>query len=164
MRNMIPWRRDGSTVTVSCGNGGTAVARDPMTAWIVDTDRWFEQALRGFADGGTPVAAWPRLDVIDAGSELRIVADLPGVDEKDIELSLDGGVLTLKGEKRETKREEHETWYRSERGHGAFQRQLELPCEVDAASVQARIEQGVLTVRLPKSERAKARRIEVQKA
>ena len=95
------------------------------------------------------------------GGPTTSAVELPGVDEKDVELSIDGSTLIVKGEKHATARAENEGVLHAERTHGAFQRALELPVEIDANAVQARLEHGLLVISLPKSEKAKPRKIEV---
>jgi HSP20 family protein len=86
-----------------------------------------------------------------AGSDsYRIAVELPGVDEKDVELTLDDGVLTLKGEKKTQTEEKGETWFFSERQYGAFQRSFRLPPDADPAAVGASMKGGVLTVSVGK--------------
>lgn len=159
MRNMLPWKRNGGAGSACELPTGTRLAHDPLEAFFTDADRWFAQGWP------TPAAARvsPRMDVIDAGHEYRVTLELPGVDEKDVELSIDGSTLIVKGEKHATARAENEGVLHADRTHGAFQRALELPVEIDANAVQARLEHGLLVISLPKSEKAKPRKIEVKR-
>jgi HSP20 family protein len=93
----------------------------------------------------------PNVEVKELADSYEISAELPGIDEKDIELTLRDGMLTLKGEKKSEKKEEKENLYVSERSYGSFMRSLQLPENVDAQRVSAQFDKGVLTVRLPKS-------------
>ncbi len=93
----------------------------------------------------------PAVDVTEDDKAYKIAAELPGLEEKDIEVSLTGDVLTLKGEKRQEKEEKNKNWYLSERAFGAFQRAFELPEGIDRDKIAAAFAKGVLTVTLPKS-------------
>jgi HSP20 family protein len=99
-------------------------------------------------------APTPAVDVVDKGTSLQITAELPGVDEKDLEVTLTEGVLTIKGEKSEEKEERQKNYYRSERSFGSFQRAFELPEGVDQSKIEASFQRGLLTVTLPKTETA----------
>ena len=108
----------------------------------------------------------PMVDVTETEKAYEMTAEMPGMDEKDFELVLSEGLLTLKGEKKE-EHEEHEKDYRlSERRYGAFERSFRLPDGVDADKVNARFEKGVLHVTLPKSKAAqlKQRKVPIKTA
>jgi len=134
-------------------------ARQTPARWGTDIERVFDDFFRGLdlspviAEGAPAFQA--RLDLAETDKEVRITADLPGIDEKDIELSLHENVLSLKGEKKAETEEEGKNFYRKERTYGSFYREIELPAEVDASRVAATFKNGVLTVSLPKSEKAK---------
>ncbi len=120
-------------------------------------DQMFGGALRptaGFA---------PSIDMKETPEGLAVTAELPGLEEKDIELSLDGDLLTLSGEKRAEKEEEKEGLHISERSYGSFRRTLRLPWSPDPAQVSAAFDKGVLTVSLPRPPQAepKANRIPI---
>jgi HSP20 family protein len=106
---------------------------------------------------------WPRaagiglalaVDVVEKEKEYEITAELPGLDEKNIELKLSNGVLTLKGEKKEEKEERDKDYYMSERRYGSFMRSFQVPDGVDTAKIEAAFSKGVLTVKLPKTAEA----------
>ncbi len=105
----------------------------------------------------------PDADVMETEGEIRVVAELPGLKAEDIDLSLENNVLTIRGEKREERSEsdERNTWHLSERRYGRFSRSFVLPREVEQDRIEARFEDGVLTVTIPKSETARRRRIEI---
>jgi HSP20 family protein len=102
------------------------------------------------------------VDVLDTNDEVVVQASLPGVKAEDIDISVTGQVLTLKGEAREEHEEQAKNWYRRERRSGTFVRQLQLPAEVDSARADATFEDGVLRLALPKADTAKPRTIKVQ--
>ena len=106
----------------------------------------------------------PRVDVTEDEKSVKVTAELPGIDEKAVDVSLTNGVLTIKGEKSAEREDKGESWYRSERSYGAFMRSIPMPCEVDPEKIQATAKRGVLTVTLAKSVEAKSktRRIEVK--
>jgi HSP20 family protein len=113
--------------------------------------------------------AWPKMpavDVIESEKGYEITADLPGMDEKNIEVKVSDGVLTMKGERQEEKEEKKKDYYLQERSFGSFQRSFELPESVDADKIEASFKKGVLTVKLPKKPEAQkpAKKIEVKAA
>jgi HSP20 family protein len=143
------------------GDGGARRSDDPAGIEEVSTDPF--QLDRWFGDY-SPVTFQPRLDVVDEGSALRISADLPGIDPKDIEVLAENGFLILRGEKKHESSSEEKGCYRVERAFGAFQRVLPLPQDVDLDRAQAKFDKGVLTLRLPKTSQpgSEARRIDVK--
>ncbi len=131
-----------------------------------EIERTFEDFSRrmpfaGFSDGGT---AAPRMDVSEGKDGLEVTAELPGVDEKDVEVMLSNGLLTVRGEKKVEREEKDKNWHMTERSHGSFSRSIALPYEPDPAKVEAKFEKGVLRILLPKpAEMAKKeRKIEIK--
>jgi HSP20 family protein len=110
------------------------------------------------ASSGTAFAAgWPQLEIDQHDDQIRVVAELPGVDEKDVELTIEDGVLSLSGEKRSERKDE--SGY-SERSYGRFERRVALPSNIDEDKCQADFKNGVLTVIIPRAaEKARGRRI-----
>jgi HSP20 family protein len=104
----------------------------------------------------------PRIDVKDTEKDIHVLAELPGVDEKDIEVSLANDTLTIKGEKKSEAEEKKKNYYWAERTYGSFYRSIPLPCDVKADKAEATFKKGVLTVVLPKTETAKNERKMVQ--
>ena len=96
----------------------------------------------------------PAVDVAEKDEECEITAELPGLDEKNIEVKLANGTLTIKGEKKEEKEEKQKDYYLSERSYGSFIRSFQLPEGVDEGKIEASFVKGVLTVKLPKSAEA----------
>lgn len=103
----------------------------------------------------------PDVDVIDHGGELVVKAEIPGMDKNDLDISVSGNVLTIRGTKKEEKKEEKENYVMSEIRAGTFARTLTLPAEVDSNNVKATYENGVLELTLPKSPAAAKRTIKV---
>lgn len=102
------------------------------------------------------------IDLLETGDEVVVKASLPGVKPEDIDISVTGQLLTIKGEAREEHEEKAQNFYRRERRSGTFVRQLTLPSEVDSAKANAAFEHGVLRLTLPKADAAKPRTIKVQ--
>ena len=98
----------------------------------------------------------PRIDVSETDKEVRISAELPGLTEKDIDVSLTKDMLTIKGEKKQEQEENVKGWYRMERSYGTFMRSIALPCEVDEEHCNATFKNGVLTVSLSKTAQAQS--------
>jgi HSP20 family protein len=104
----------------------------------------------------------PKIDVSETKDAVVVKAEVPGVDQKDIGLSLQEGVLTIKGEKEEEKEEKDKRYHRVERSYGAFARAIRLPAAVDSSKVSATFKDGVLTVTLPKTAAAKGTAIPIK--
>lgn len=157
-------------------------SRHPLVALRDEMDRLFDDFFTGLPT--TPFwrrrremapwrpflsmfeAAMPVADVVEGEQDYRITAELPGMSEKDIEISLAGDVLTVKGEKREEHEEKGQNRYVSERRYGSFQRSFALPEDADPEKIDASFKNGVLSVTLPKrpEAQAKRRKIEVKSA
>lgn len=101
---------------------------------------------------------WPRVDVTETDKEVKVCAEIPGVDAKDIEVNVDGGRLTIKGEKKHEQEEKEKGQYRMERSYGSFERAIPLPTEVDESKARAEFKKGVLRLTLPKRAGALPRR------
>jgi len=102
-------------------------------------------------------AAWdlvPAVDVAENDKHYEITAELPGIDEKNVELKVSNGILTINGEKEEKKEEKEKGYYLSERSYGSFQRSFQLPDGVDTDKIEANYKKGILTVTLPKTPEA----------
>lgn len=140
---------------------------DPFDAFLgaqEDMNRLFRRGwLRG-ADGGLAEAgAWaPAVDIYETEGSLVVEAELPGVDSKDIDVSIDEGVLTLKGERRLEKEVKEENYHRVERAYGVFQRSVRLPSDVDAEAIKANFDSGVLKVSVPKVEPKRPKSIPIE--
>jgi len=104
----------------------------------------------------------PPVDIFEDAEAIRIIAEVPGVKPEDVKISLDDNVLTIKGAKQQVAEERTERVHRYERTYGSFERSFTLPATVDASNIKASYAHGVLTVTLPKAEKAKPRQIEVQ--
>ncbi|HOW62766.1 MAG TPA: Hsp20/alpha crystallin family protein [Candidatus Contendobacter sp.] len=128
-----------------------------------EVNRLFETSRLGDEETGHMLADWaPAVDIKEEPAQFVIHADLPGVDIKDIEITLENGVLTLKGQRAAEKKEETQQYRRVERVRGTFLRRFSLPDAVDAEKVAARCKDGVLEVVVPKREAAQPRRIAIE--
>ena len=144
----------------------------PFPAFRRDMERLFEDFFSVFgmparSDGQQPAMPGavivPRMDVSETDNEIRITADLPGIQEKDIEITLADDVLTIRGETKTEREETKEDFHLMERAQGAFARSLRLPFPVDASAVKAGFKDGVLSIVIPKPKevRDKVQRIAV---
>jgi len=113
--------------------------------------------IEPFRRAETAFGAVPAVDVTQTDKGYEITAELPGMEEKDVEVKLSNGILTIKGEKRDDKEEKQKGYYMRERSFGSFERSFQVPEDVDTNKVSASFKKGVLTIMLPKS-------AEVQKA
>ncbi|WP_420128318.1 Hsp20/alpha crystallin family protein [Longimicrobium sp.] len=123
-------------------------------------DTFFGNA--GRAANGNSLMRAPETDVIETEREIRVVTEMPGLKRENIDIDIENNVLTIRGEKREQRTEgEQGRWHLAERRYGTFTRSFVLPRDVDADNIQAAFQDGVLTVTVPKSEKARRRRIEI---
>ena len=113
--------------------------------------RWPLPRVTGLEPGEEGWTITPAIDVADTEKAFEVTAELPGMDEKNIELKVANGILSITGEKSEEKEEKKKDYYLAERRYGSFQRSFRLPDGVDADKIEARFKNGVLTVVLPKT-------------
>lgn len=159
MRDLVPWGRQTSNRQAPVPYREGEVS--PFFSFRREVDRLLDDFFRtpsvGFA-GST--MSWPSLEVSDHDRELRVTAEIPGMNEKDVELLIQDGVLTIRGEKKSETSDKERGW--SERWYGRFERQIALPSGVEEEKAHANFRDGVLTVTLPKSaEAANSRRIPI---
>jgi HSP20 family protein len=158
VRDLIPWSRNGGNQVPSVFRESE---RDPFLSLHREVNRLFDDVFRGF-DGGLPSigrasafsGSWPSVEISNGEKEIKVTAEVPGLEEKDIEVLLDDGVLTLKGEKRSETEDKDKQF--SERYYGRFERRIPVGFEVKEDEVDARFKNGVLTVTLPKTEKAQS--------
>jgi len=158
MRDLIPWGRTSNQAPSNYGGE----QQNPLLALHRDMNRLFDDMWRSFEMPMTslgrswPMAGnWPHLEISATDTEVRVTAEIPGLDEKDLEILLEDNVLTLRGEKRAENADKAHHF--SERFYGRFERQIPLGTEVEEDRVTASFRNGVLTVTLPKTERAQSR-------
>ena len=143
--------------------------RDPMLDLLYNLERRmgrvFNEPFGGFdwQIGDVSTAAWtPVVDILEEPEFLRITAEVPGVKPEDVKISVEGNLLTIQGSKDQTAEQKTEKVHRYERTYGAFERSFTLPASVDAEHIKASYDMGVLTLVLPKVEKAKPRQITVE--
>jgi HSP20 family protein len=130
-----------------------------------DVDRLWDAFFEGRPWKGVPEVEgqWiPALDVAETKDSVVVKAELPGMDPKDIDISLNDGHLTIKGEKKQEREEKEENYHFIERSYGSFVRSVQLPKEVKTDNVNASYKNGVLKVVLPKSEKAKTKEVKIK--
>lgn len=121
-----------------------------MSLWSTDFDGWYGDF--------SPTRFAPSIDIADEKKHIRVTAELPGMEEKDVQVTLNDDALVIRGEKKLEETHEDEGYYRTERSYGVFERAIPLPVEIDVDRVEATFKKGLLTVRLPKTGRAPASR------
>lgn len=126
-------------------------------------NRLFDDAARGGGNGEpTSTTAWsPAVDIVETDTTIQVRAEVPGLSRDDIELSLENNVLTLKGERKFEKESKDENYHRIERSYGSFSRSFSVPSTVDEAGIKADYKEGVLTITLPKTQKAKPKQISI---
>ena len=140
----------------------TIVRYEPW-AFVGRLQRQLDRALGEVADGAT--VSWiPRVDIHEEDERFVVTADLPGVEGKDIEITAEKGVLTLKGERRSEEKSSTNGFESIERASGTFLRRFTLPESLDAEAIKASHVNGVLEITIPKRPTAQPRRIEIQAA
>jgi|SRR4029079_19290365 HSP20 family protein len=147
------------------GHARSATA-SPFVSLQREIDRLFEDFTRGlptFAGNGA-TALVPSMDVSETDKEIEITAELPGLEEKDVQINLSDNFLTIRGEKRAEKEQKDKNYRLVERSYGSFERTLELPEGVSSDAIKANITKGVLKVTIPKPAPAQAKKIEVKSA
>lgn len=157
VHDLIPWGRSNNQIPTVFRDGD----RDPFLSLHREVNRLFDDVWRSF-DGRFPArdsvsslsAGWPNVEVSETDKEIKITAEIPGLEEKDIEVLLNDGVLTLRGEKR-SETEDKEKQF-SERFYGRFERRIPLGLEVEEDKIDARFKNGVLSIVLPKSPKAQS--------
>jgi HSP20 family protein len=122
----------------------------------------FARALGVPSNGATMLA--PRIEVTESDKEIEISAELPGLERKDVDISLDRNLLTIRAEKKVETEQKDKNVHMSERSYGVFYRVLELPMAVDPSTVQATMSKGVLNITIPKPPQTETKKIEVKEA
>ena len=156
LRSLIPIGRDRNV----------ARSDNPFISLQREIDRLFDNFTQGFPALSTSGAAelLPNLDVTETDKQIEITAELPGLEEKDVQVNLADNVLTIRGEKKAEKEEKDKAYRLVERSYGSFVRSLELPDGVNAEAIKASIDKGVLKVTVPKPAPAQVKKIDVKAA
>lgn len=162
VRDLVPWSRGDRERSPAASSGSLS----PVVSLHREMNRLFDDMFRGFDDsrlwGGR--GGWPSMDVEETDKEYRVTAELPGLEERDVEVLLQDGILTVRGEKKIETEARNRTY--GERYYGRFERQITLDREVDDSAVTATFKNGVLTVKVPKNAQAveRAKRIPINTA
>jgi HSP20 family protein len=157
IKNLIPWtRRD----TEMAGREGV---EHPALAMQRELNRMFNGYWDRFNGHN---GAFPRTDVAETDREVEVSIELPGIDEKDVDVAIANDVLTIRGEKKNSREEKRKGFYLAERSYGAFHRAIPLPPGIDSDKAKAEFKKGILTISLPKTPEAQSRvkKITVQAA
>lgn len=155
-KSLIPVGRDRSVA-----RRGTT---DPFVALQREIDRLFEDFTHTWPTVGGTSELIPSMDVVETDKEIEITAELPGLQEKDVQVNFADDVLTIKGEKKAEKEEKDENYRLFERSYGSFLRTLELPPGIDPDAIKANISKGVLKVTVPKPAPAQVKKVDVKAA
>ena len=162
--HLIPWRRKREHMHhQDQADTSLGQLRSEMTSLL---DRFFQDPWESFA-GGSPLAgltAFPRTDLAESENQVTVTMELPGVDAKDLDITVTGGLLSVCGEKRHEREEKQKNYHYVERQFGGFRRSVQLPSSVDPSKVEATCKDGVLTVTIGKHPDAKPKRIAVTNA
>lgn len=155
VKDLIPWSKNRNLETSRFAAGSS-----PFLALHREMNRMFDDFLRDYDVRGRGATAWPHIEISETDDEIKVVAELAGLEQRDVDVTLDDGVLTLKGQK---SLEKDGTLY-SERWEGAFERTVPVGQDVDPDKVKASFKNGVLTIRLSKKPEAQrqTKRIAVQ--
>jgi HSP20 family protein len=156
LRSLLPVGRDRNV----------ARSDNPFTSLQREIDRLFDDFTRGlpaFSSGGA-TEMLPSVDVTENDKQIEITAELPGLEDKDVQVNFADNVLTIRGEKKAEKEEKDKTYRLVERSYGSFVRSLELPAGVNADAIKASIDKGVLKVTVPKPVPAQVKKIDVKTA
>jgi HSP20 family protein len=154
--DMVPWRWGGLRRWERDERPFESFRRE-VDALHREMDRLFEGM---WGEGGPLLGEWtrrdvmPQLDVSEDDKAFHVKVELPGLDEKDVDVTLSDRVLQIRGEKKEEKETKEKDYHRRERTYGAFRRSIEIPTAVDASKIEASFRKGVLTIDLPKTKEA----------
>jgi HSP20 family protein len=156
IRDLIPWSRQENRLSAPVNAEQRDRDEHPILSLHREVNRLFDDVFRGFGapslGGAVRSLAWPHVELGETDKDIRVTAELPGLHEQDVDISLEEGVLTLRGEKR-SEVEDKDRGY-SERSYGRFERRIGLPKGIDRDGANATFRNGVLTVTLPKTEAA----------
>jgi HSP20 family protein len=138
----------------------------PLTSLQREIDRLFQDFSRGFGrfTGFKTGELMPSMNVSETDGEIEFTAELPGMETKDVEVTLADNILTVRGEKKAEKEEKEKNYRLVERSFGSFSRSFEVPSGIEPSAIKATIDKGVLTVKFPKPAQPESKKIEVKAA
>ena len=145
---------------------GLTSTDNPFLSLQNEIDRLFDNFSRGFPTLGNGMSnvTLPTMDVAETDKDIEITAELPGLEEKDVQINVADNVLTIRGEKKAEKEQKDKNYRLVERSYGSFERSLELPDGVNVDAIKASIDKGVLKVVVPKPVPAQVKKVEVKSA
>ena len=151
MRDLIPWGRNPQTTPSRYREEGDPfmTLHREMNRLFDDVFRTFDMAPFGLSGSTGRMGGWPHVEVVESDKDIRVSAELPGMDEKDVEVLMGDGVLTIRGEKKSEIDDKDRAF--SERYYGRFERRIPLAWDVEEDKIDASFRNGVLTVTMPKS-------------
>jgi HSP20 family protein len=157
LQSIIPWKKEDRSPVLRRENG------DPFTQLQRRMNSVFDDFLgRSSSDLLSGSEFLPQVNVTETGKEVRITAELPGLDDKDVEVTVLDNMLSIKGEKKEEKEEEEHDYLHSECSYGYFDRTIALPQGIDADKVKATFKKGVLKIAIPKKPEAQSHRRKIE--
>jgi HSP20 family protein len=159
VRDIIPWRRKEGADLATRDFFGDTFARLQREMNALFDSFFTETGLERVTTSGFPFT--PNVDVVETDDAVKVSAELPGLDEKDLEVSIDDHGLVLKGEKKSEVEETKAGVHRLERSYGSFFRRIALPAEVDYDKAEANFTKGVLTIELPKTKSSKSKTVKI---
>ena len=150
MKSLIPWKKQKREM---------ANLRNHFDNWM---DRFFNEPVFSVPELFSDESWYPNVDVSEGKRDIIVKAEIPGVDKEGIDISLDGRLLTIRGEKKHEQEESDEHYHRVESSFGIFKRVIELPADIDKNEVDAKYKNGVLKIRLRKAKSADTKKIEIK--
>jgi HSP20 family protein len=164
MKSILPWKKQNSNVSVRRSG-----AINPFEVLHQEMNELFDSFFKEFGKGWAMPALQsglapafgdivPNVDVAENEKEIQITTELPGIDEKDVEVFLNEGMLTIRGEKKKEHDEKSKNYRLTERSYGSFERSIPLPSGIDGEHIKANFKKGVLTIAIPKTETSAANR------
>lgn len=161
MGNLIPWNWGKKNLPIRKEDNNSH-EYSPYLSLQHDMNRVFDNFFRSFDTGlMSPFSEMseglfqPKVEVKESANDLRVSVELPGIDDKDLDVSITDDALTISGEKREEKEENTRGFYRMERSYGSFHRRIPFPCSIDKDKAEATFKKGVLNIVLPKTAESK---------
>ena len=157
LQSIIPWKREDQSPVLRREAG------DPFIQLQRRMNGLFDDFLgRSSTDSQSGYDFVPHLEWSESAKEITVTAELPGLDEKDVEVTVTSDLLTIKGEKKEEKQEDERDYHKSERSYGYFERAIALPAGTDGDQVKAKFKKGILKVKIPKKPEAQSKRRKIE--
>ncbi|MFZ0241361.1 MAG: Hsp20/alpha crystallin family protein [Desulfobacterales bacterium] len=149
MKNLVPWKKQ--------SHEGAGLRRDFNNLM----ERFFSETFPKLL---SDESWYPSVDVSEGRKDIVVKAEIPGVEKENIDISLEGRLLTIRGEKKQEKEESNEHYHRVESSFGSYRRSIELPSTVDESKVEAKYKNGILRIKLPKAKGTETKKIDIKTA